>query len=62
MKNKIFNDLFVLEIANNHWGSVKRGLEIIKQHSKIIKNNKINAAFKLQIRDVDNNFFKASIR
>ena len=54
MKNKIFNDLFVLEIANNHWGSVKRGLEIIKQHSKIVKNNRIKAAFKLQIRDVDN--------
>ena len=28
-KNKIFEDLFVLELANNHWGDVNRGLKII---------------------------------
>ena len=23
--NSLFNDLFVLELANNHWGKVERG-------------------------------------
>ena len=26
--NSIFEDLFVLEIANNHWGSVERGKKL----------------------------------
>jgi len=35
MDNKdIFKDLFVLELARNHWGSVVRGKEIIKQFAK----------------------------
>ena len=25
----IFEDLFVLELANNHWGKLERGLKII---------------------------------
>ena len=25
MKHEIFDDLFVLELANNHWGDVRRG-------------------------------------
>ena len=25
MKNNIFEDLFVLELANNHWGDIERG-------------------------------------
>ena len=25
MKNNIFEDLFVLDLANNHWGDVDRG-------------------------------------
>jgi len=54
MKNKIFENLFVLELANNHWGDLKRGKEIVKQFAKIIKENKIKAAIKLQFRDVDN--------
>jgi len=54
MKNKIFENLFVLELANNHWGDLKRGKEIVKQFAKIVKENKIKAAIKLQFRDVDN--------
>lgn len=54
MNNEIFENLFVLELANNHWGSLKRGKEIIKQFAKVVKNNKIKAAIKLQFRDVDN--------
>lgn len=48
----IFNDLFVLELANNHWGNLKRGLKIIDDHAQIVKVNKIKAAIKLQFRDI----------
>ena len=53
MNNEIFEDLFVLEMANNHWGSVERGLEIIKDYSRIVRFNNVRAAIKLQLRDVD---------
>ncbi len=53
MRN-IFEDLFVLELANNHWGKLERGLEIIKQFSRVVRFNNVRAAIKLQIRDVDN--------
>ena len=54
MKHKIFNDLFVLEIANNHWGSLDRGIKIIRDFAQVVKKNKIKAAIKFQFRDVDN--------
>jgi len=53
MNDKIFENLFVLELANNHWGSVARGKKIIKKFSEVVRNNRIKAAIKLQIRDVD---------
>jgi N-acetylneuraminate synthase len=43
MKNKIFENLFVLELANNHWGDLERGKEIVRQFAKIVKENKIKA-------------------
>ena len=49
----IFKNLFVLQLANNHWGSVNRGLTIIRQHSQVVRYNNIRAAIKLQFRDVD---------
>jgi len=52
--NQIFEDLFVLEMANNHWGNVERGLKIIEQFSQVVRFNNIKAAIKLQFRDVDN--------
>ena len=54
MNNTIFDELFVLEMANNHWGSIERGLTIITDFSKIVRFNNIKAAIKLQIRDVQN--------
>lgn len=53
-KNKVFDELFVLELANNHWGSLERGLKIIEEYGKIVRFNNVKAAIKLQIRDVDN--------
>ena len=48
-----FENLFVLEAANNHLGDVKRGLELISQHSEVVRKHSIKAAIKLQFRDVD---------
>lgn len=46
--------MFVLELANNHWGSLERGKQIVREFAKVVKENKIKAAIKLQFRDVDN--------
>lgn len=53
MLNSVFEDLFVLELANNHWGDIERGKKIISDFSRIIRFNNIKAAIKLQFRDVD---------
>lgn len=50
---KLLENLFVLELANNHWGSLDRGLEIVSQFSKVVRYNNVKAAIKLQFRDVD---------
>ena len=53
MNNGLFEDLFVLELANNHWGKVERGIRIIEEHARIVRFNNVRAAIKLQFRDVD---------
>ena len=53
MNRDIFEDLFVLEMTNNHLGSLDRALEIVQQHAKIVRFNNVRAAIKLQFRDVD---------
>ena len=53
LKRDIFEDLFVLEMTNNHQGKVERGLQIIHEHSRIVRFNNVRAAIKLQFRDVD---------
>jgi N-acetylneuraminate synthase len=50
----IFHELFVLEIANNHLGSLQRGLKIVTAYGQVVRFNNVRAAMKLQIRDVDN--------
>jgi N-acetylneuraminate synthase len=49
----IFEDLFVLELANNHWGDVGRGLKIVKEFAAVVRYSNVRAAIKLQFRDVD---------
>ncbi len=49
----IFEDLFVLEMTNNHQGHVGRGVQIIREHSRIARFNGVRAAIKLQFRDLD---------
>jgi N-acetylneuraminate synthase len=53
MNRDIFEDLFVLEMTNNHLGKLERGFEIIRQHAKIARFNNVRVAIKLQFRDVD---------
>jgi N-acetylneuraminate synthase len=53
MNRDIFENLFVLEMTNNHQGSLERGLAIIREHSRIVRFNNVRAAIKLQFRDVD---------
>jgi sialic acid synthase SpsE len=53
MNRDIFEDLFVLELANNHWGMVERGLKIINDFARIVRFNNVRAAIKLQFRDVE---------
>src|SRR5271157_1126493 len=54
LSRDIFEDLFVLEMTNNHQGKVDRGLQIIHEHSRIVRFHNVRAAIKLQFRDVDN--------
>ena len=61
MNRDIFEDLFVLELANNHWGRVDRGLKIIEAFSQVVRFNNVRAAIKLQFRDVDR-FIHADFR
>ena len=51
---KIFDNLFVLELANNHWGSTDRGLKIVRDYGSVVRHNNVKAAIKLQFRDVNN--------
>jgi len=51
--NDIFDELFVLELANNHLGDVQRGLRIIGNYAQVVRFNNVRAAIKLQLRDVD---------
>jgi len=49
----IFEELFVLELANNHWGRLERGLRIVNDFAQVVRFNNVRAAIKLQFRDVD---------
>ncbi len=49
----VFDELFVLELANNHLGSLERGRRIVREFGAVVRANKVRAAIKLQFRDVD---------
>jgi sialic acid synthase SpsE len=54
MKANIFEDLFVLEMASNHQGSLERGIRIVSSFAKVVRFNNVRAAIKLQFRDIEN--------
>lgn len=60
MKNNIYNELMVLDIANNHFGDVEHAKKIVDKFSKIIKKYNLNAAFKFQFRDLETFIHKDS--
>jgi len=49
----VFSDLFVLDLANNHLGSVRRGLKIVRDFAAVVRAHGVRASIKLQFRDVD---------
>ena len=56
----IFDGLFVIEIARNHWGSIERGKNIIKTYSDLAKKHNIKAAIKMQVFDFNGFIHKDS--
>ena len=49
----IFEELFVLEMANNHLGNLERALKIVSEFAQVVRFNNVRASIKLQFRDVD---------
>ena len=47
-----FKNLFVLDLANNHQGSLEHGKRVIQEHANIVNKHKVRAAFKFQFRDL----------
>jgi N-acetylneuraminate synthase len=48
-----FRNLFVLDLANNHQGSIDHGLEVIRQHAEVVRKHGVRAAIKFQFRDLE---------
>ena len=48
-----FNKLFIFEMANNHAGDLKHGVNIIREISKACKGFDLRFGFKLQYRNLD---------
>lgn len=48
-----FADLFVLDLANNHQGSVEHALRIIAEVGAVVRATRARAAFKFQFRQLD---------
>lgn len=47
-----FKDLFVLDMANNHQGSLQHGNNIIDQHSSVVEKFGLRAGIKFQFRNI----------
>ena len=47
-----FNNLFVLDLANNHQGDVSHGMKIINQCADVAEKHGVRAGIKFQFRDL----------
>lgn len=47
------DDLVILEMANNHQGSLAHGLRIVRAMAEVVRAHDVRAAVKLQLRDLD---------
>jgi N-acetylneuraminate synthase len=48
-----FRELFVLDLANNHQGSVDHGRRIIREMGEVVRAHGVRAGFKFQFRELD---------
>ena len=48
-----FDRLFIFEMANNHEGDLSHGLAIVREMGRVTRRYNVNAAVKLQYRDLD---------
>lgn len=48
-----FRNLFVLDLANNHQGSVEHGSRVIERCADVVKRHGVRAAIKFQFRNLD---------
>ena len=53
VKEGIFHNLFIFEMANNHMGNLEHGIKIIQKFHDVSKKYNFNFGFKLQYRDLD---------
>ena len=53
MKKNIFQNLFVLDLANNHFGDLNHAKKIINKFNIICKKKKINFVVKFQFRNLE---------
>lgn len=50
---RIPENLFVLEMANNHMGDIEHGIEVVRSFGAVCRKYPFKVAFKLQYRDLD---------
>jgi sialic acid synthase SpsE/quercetin dioxygenase-like cupin family protein len=48
-----FTNLFTLDLANNHQGSLDHAMRIIREHGEVAKKEGVRTALKFQFRDLD---------
>ena len=48
-----FNDLIVLDLANNHQGDIKHALNIIKSMGEVVRKHGVKVGIKFQFRQMD---------
>lgn len=51
--SKIFENLHIFEMANNHQGDVNHGLKIVDAAARLAREHRVRAAVKLQFRELD---------
>ena len=54
MDNNFFKDLFILDMANNHYGDISHAKKIVSLFSNVQNKHKIKATIKFQFRDLPN--------
>ena len=52
-KANIFKNLFVLDLANNHFGDINHAKKVISNFSDICKKNKLSFTIKFQFRNLE---------